>query len=113
MDEDNSFPDKLKLHETRLKYINFANQVERELQSSIALPLVLEVARKEADEALSKLAVVDPTDTKQIITLQASIYCSRMLMDTIDGIRRRGVFATKAMYDDTLTEELPNGPEIG
>ena len=114
MEETNSeqFAAKMKLHENRLRYIEGATQIEHELQNSIALPLVIEVAQKEADEALALLATVDPTDTKKIIALQAKVYCSRMLSEIIVAIRQRGAFASKAIHEEAELGELPDGQEI-
>lgn len=106
------FIEKMRSHDERLKHIETATQVDYEIQHSIALPLIIKVAQSEADDALGKLATVDPSDVKKIIALQGKIYCATMLKEIIDGIMQRAVFASRAIQEDIDSGEL-NGEEIG
>lgn len=106
-----AFTDRMVTHDVRMKHIEIANQVEHELQNSIALPLVIDVAKKEADEALALLAVVDPSDYKKIIALQGKIYCATMLTNILLAVRRRGLFSAQDMQKEQELGELPDGEE--
>ncbi len=111
MEEINTaqFTERMNSHENRLKSIEAATQLEYELQNSVALPLFAEIAQKEADDALAALATVDPSDYKKIISLQAMVYRSTLVTQTIIAIRTRGAFASKAMNEEAELEELPDG----
>lgn len=94
------FIEKLKSRDKRWAEVETAIKVEDELRTSIILKSVLEVINQEAVEALEKIVHCDPSDTKLIISLQASVKRARIIGNTIEAIRRNGAFAQQALQDE-------------
>lgn len=102
--------ERLKSRDSRLQAVDMMLQIEKELNSSIALKLILERAADEAAEALEKLAGVSPTDTQQIINLQAKVYRARFIAKTLNYACNKGYEAEQSLSEEAVVE-LPDSEQ--
>lgn len=96
--------ERLKSRDARLEAIDVMLRIEKELDSSLALKLVLDRAAEEAAVALEKLADVDPSDTKQIVYLQAKVFRARFIAKTINYACLKGDEAERSLGEESVVE---------
>lgn len=94
------FIDRLKSQDNRWSEVDMAIKVETELRDSVVIKAVLEVIENEAVEALEKMIFADPTDTKLMISLQATVRRARIMGNTLEAIRRKGAFSEQSLKDE-------------
>lgn len=110
MDEENQsfitpeFIEKMKSQDARLRHIDVMIQIERELESSLALKLVLEKSAEDAAAALERLADADPTNYNLIRQLQAEVYRARFIARTINKARYIGAAAEASLSEEAIIE---------
>lgn len=92
--------ERLKQQDERFRDLDIRLMVETELQSSLALKIVLEAAGEQAAEALEALADVDPTDLKTIINLQARVQRARFIAKTLNSVLRKGSLAEHSIHEE-------------
>jgi hypothetical protein len=96
--------ERLKQQDERFRDLDLKLVVENELRNSRALQIVLAAAGEQAAEALEALAAVDPTDTKLIIRLQATVFRARFVARTFTSVLRKGDLAEQSIQEDTAIQ---------
>lgn len=97
---DHEFIERLKARDQRFKDIDNLIQIDKELKESFIIKTILEVMQDDANKAVDELLVADPLDSKRISVLQAKINHAKLIGNTIESLRNRGIAANRSVIED-------------
>lgn len=95
------FLDELRGRDERIARIELGVDIENELSASKGLKLLIDLCEQQAVSALEKLATVSPSNVNEIISLQAIVYRSRFIRNTLGAVIDRGRAAQQSLIQDT------------
>lgn len=94
----------LRTRDPRWEKVQLSIKLDTELRESLALNLIIEAAARRAHEALEKLADVDVTDTKKLISLQADVQRAKLIGEILRGIKESGEDAYSSLKEQERME---------
>lgn len=92
--------ERLKQQDERFRDLDLRLIVEQELRSSTALKIILEAAGEQAAVALEGLADVNPTNTNEVIRLQAIVQRARFIARTLNAVISKGELAEQSLNEE-------------
>ena len=92
-----------KARDVRIAAIDRALDIEQDLRSPV-ITLLMGRIKNDAHQSLEALASVDPTDTKNIVLLQAKVYMARLAEETINAVLLEGLNAERSLSETGLDD---------